>query len=94
MRGGAARESAGVRRTTFAGVDMIASSTITREKLGWKPVGPDLITDLDTSKSRMFGPTSRSRKPSARTSQSRSHAVAPAASPVSRSAQRVSRAAM
>jgi nucleoside-diphosphate-sugar epimerase len=31
----------------FAGTDMIASSTITREKLGWKPVGPDLITDLD-----------------------------------------------
>ncbi len=31
----------------FAGTDMIASSTVTREKLGWKPVGPDLITDLD-----------------------------------------------
>ena len=31
----------------FAGTDMIASSIITREKLGWKPVGPDLITDLD-----------------------------------------------
>ena len=31
----------------FAGADMIASSTITREKLGWKPVGTDLITDLD-----------------------------------------------
>ena len=31
----------------FAGADMIGSSTITREKLGWKPVGADLITDLD-----------------------------------------------
>ena len=31
----------------FAGTDMIASSTITREKLGWTPVGPDLIADLD-----------------------------------------------
>jgi nucleoside-diphosphate-sugar epimerase len=31
----------------FAGADMIASSTITRKKLGWKPVGADLITDLD-----------------------------------------------
>jgi nucleoside-diphosphate-sugar epimerase len=31
----------------FAGTDMIASSTITREKLGWKPVGPGLIADLE-----------------------------------------------
>jgi nucleoside-diphosphate-sugar epimerase len=31
----------------FAGADTIASSTITREKLGWEPVGADLITDLD-----------------------------------------------
>ncbi len=31
----------------FAGGEMIASSTITREKLGWKPVGTDLITDLE-----------------------------------------------
>jgi nucleoside-diphosphate-sugar epimerase len=31
----------------FAGADMIASSTITREKLGWKPVGVGLIADLD-----------------------------------------------
>ncbi len=31
----------------FAGVDMIASSAITREKLGWKPVGAGLIADLD-----------------------------------------------
>jgi nucleoside-diphosphate-sugar epimerase len=31
----------------FAGADMIASSTITREKLGWKPLGVGLIADLD-----------------------------------------------
>ncbi len=31
----------------FAGTDMIGSSAITREKLGWKPVGTDLINDLD-----------------------------------------------
>ena len=31
----------------FAGADMIASSAITREKLGWKPVGGGLISDLD-----------------------------------------------
>ena len=30
----------------FAGMDMVASSTITREKLGWSPAGPDLLTDL------------------------------------------------
>jgi len=31
----------------FAGHDMPASSAITRQKLNWKPTGPDLITDLD-----------------------------------------------
>ncbi len=31
----------------FAGIDISASSTVTREKLGWKPVGPGLIADLD-----------------------------------------------
>lgn len=31
----------------FAGADMIASSAITREKLGWKPVGPTLLADLE-----------------------------------------------
>jgi nucleoside-diphosphate-sugar epimerase len=31
----------------FAGVDMAASSAITRKKLGWTPVGPGLIADLD-----------------------------------------------
>ena len=31
----------------FAGVDMPASSAITQKKLGWKPVGPGLIADLD-----------------------------------------------
>jgi nucleoside-diphosphate-sugar epimerase len=30
----------------FAGLDMPASSAKTREKLGWKPTGPGLITDL------------------------------------------------
>ena len=31
----------------FAGADMAASSAITRKKLGWTPVGPSLIADLD-----------------------------------------------
>jgi nucleoside-diphosphate-sugar epimerase len=31
----------------FAGIDLIASSAITREKLGWKPVGAGLIADLE-----------------------------------------------
>jgi nucleoside-diphosphate-sugar epimerase len=31
----------------FAGVDMPASSAITRKKLGWTPVGAGLIADLD-----------------------------------------------
>ena len=31
----------------FAALDMPASSAITQKKLDWKPVGPDLITDLD-----------------------------------------------
>lgn len=30
----------------FAGLDMIASSLWTRERLGWQPTGPDLLTDL------------------------------------------------
>ncbi|WP_313535187.1 SDR family oxidoreductase [Sphingomonas sp.] len=30
----------------FAGLDMIASSAWTRERLGWRPEGPDLLTDL------------------------------------------------
>lgn len=30
----------------FAGYDMPASSTLTRERLGWEPVGPGLIDDL------------------------------------------------
>ena len=32
---------------TFAKMDMPSSSTLTQQKLNWKPVGPDLITDLD-----------------------------------------------
>jgi nucleoside-diphosphate-sugar epimerase len=31
----------------FAGLDMAASSAITRKKLGWTPVGPGLIADLE-----------------------------------------------
>jgi nucleoside-diphosphate-sugar epimerase len=31
----------------FAGLDMPASSALTQKKLGWKPVGPGLIADLD-----------------------------------------------
>jgi hypothetical protein len=31
----------------FAMHDMPASSTLTRQKLNWTPVGPGLITDLD-----------------------------------------------
>jgi hypothetical protein len=30
-----------------AGIDMPASSAQTREKLGWNPTGPELITDLE-----------------------------------------------
>lgn len=32
----------------FAGMDMPASSALTREKLGWHPTGPSLIADLTT----------------------------------------------
>ena len=31
----------------FAGMDLTASSAITRQKLGWNPTGPGLITDLE-----------------------------------------------
>jgi nucleoside-diphosphate-sugar epimerase len=31
----------------FAGLDMLASSTRTRQVLGWQPTGPGLIADLD-----------------------------------------------
>lgn len=31
----------------FAGMDLPASSELTRKKLGWKPAGPGLITDLE-----------------------------------------------
>jgi nucleoside-diphosphate-sugar epimerase len=30
----------------FAGLDLMGSSTKTREQLGWAPTGPDLLTDL------------------------------------------------
>lgn len=32
---------------TFAAFDLPASSALTQKKLGWKPVGPGLIADLD-----------------------------------------------
>ena len=31
----------------FAGFDMPASSTQTRQELGWHPTGPSLIADLE-----------------------------------------------
>jgi nucleoside-diphosphate-sugar epimerase len=31
----------------FAGLDMPASSTLTQERLGWRPIGPGLIPDLE-----------------------------------------------
>ncbi len=31
----------------FAGLDLPASSTLTRERLGWHPTGPSLIADLE-----------------------------------------------
>jgi nucleoside-diphosphate-sugar epimerase len=31
----------------FVGLDMPASSAITQQKLGWKPIGPTLIADLE-----------------------------------------------
>jgi hypothetical protein len=31
----------------FAGLDITGSSAQTREKLGWNPTGPGLITDLE-----------------------------------------------
>ena len=31
----------------FAGLDGLASSALTRERLGWRPVGPGLIADLE-----------------------------------------------
>ena len=31
----------------FAGVDMPASSALTRQRLGWNPTGPGLIADLE-----------------------------------------------
>jgi len=34
----------------FAGADLAASSEITREKMGWNPTGPSLISDLDQAK--------------------------------------------
>ncbi len=32
---------------TFAGLDLAASSTLTQQRLGWRPTGPGLIEDLN-----------------------------------------------
>ncbi len=34
----------------FVGYDMPASSALTRQRLGWEPVGPSLLTDLEAMK--------------------------------------------
>jgi hypothetical protein len=31
----------------FTGVDMPASSALTQQRLGWRPTGPGLISDLE-----------------------------------------------
>ena len=31
----------------FAGLDMPASSALTQERLGWRPTGPGLLSDLN-----------------------------------------------
>jgi nucleoside-diphosphate-sugar epimerase len=31
----------------FAGIDLLASSAITRQKLGWNPAGPGLLADME-----------------------------------------------
>ena len=31
----------------FIGLDMAASSALTRQLLGWEPTGPDLIEDIE-----------------------------------------------
>ena len=31
----------------FAGRDLIVSSKLTQERLGWRPIGPGLISDLE-----------------------------------------------
>jgi nucleoside-diphosphate-sugar epimerase len=36
--------------TMFAAADLAASSEITRKKMGWKPTGPGLISDLDQAR--------------------------------------------
>jgi nucleoside-diphosphate-sugar epimerase len=38
---------------TFFGMDLSATSTITRELLGWEPTGPTLIEDLDAGAYRV-----------------------------------------
>lgn len=40
----------------FVGADMVASSAWTRQRLGWEPVGPDLLTDLRAMDYGAFAP--------------------------------------
>jgi nucleoside-diphosphate-sugar epimerase len=39
----------------FAGLDGLASSALTRERLGWRPVGPGLIADLERAHNLEIG---------------------------------------
>lgn len=39
--------------TMFVGIDMVASSVWTRLRLGWTPVGPDLLADLAVMEYRL-----------------------------------------
>ena len=41
---------------TFFGMDLAATSTATRELLGWAPAGPTLIEDLDAGAYRVRTP--------------------------------------
>jgi nucleoside-diphosphate-sugar epimerase len=41
---------------TFFGMDLAATSTATRELLGWAPAGPTLIEDLDAGAYRVGAP--------------------------------------
>src|ERR1700759_1250576 len=43
---------------TFFGMDLAATSTVTRELLGWTPAGPTLIEDLDAGAYRARTPVS------------------------------------
>ena len=44
---------------TFFGMNLAATSTATRELLGWAPAGPTLIEDLDAGAYRADTPVTR-----------------------------------